>query len=536
MRVGKNDPFIQMIIDHLKRAGIADPWQAEGSWEVEEPDQRAVKNDKKKEHNMSKKDSEEKSRQVVIDIERIGEKIQVPEAVSLDEAIEALEYQRDCEEQVKTFDSPIERAFILDAAYALHLALDELFGYVKQVNTGFFGTTPPHMVKVPVGINEVIEVPWGRMVLPGIDGCIETDSRKTSDGRYELKISGAVKQKHMGVINKIIELTKRKVRENSIYKGKAFRLRLSDDDGAPIAMPEPVFFDISEVNPDDLIFSSVVDAAIRTNIFTPIQHSEVCRQHGVPLKRGVLLTGPYGVGKTLCATVTAKHATENGWTFILCERAEEFDDILTLAMEYGPAVVFCEDIDRVLNGERSVDMDDILNTIDGITAKSGVEVMVVLTTNHVDKINQAMLRPGRLDAVIEVTPPDALAAERLVRLYARGLLKENEDLTAVGERLEGQIPAVIREVVERSKLDAINLSGGKSGALTSNALVQAANSMSLQLKLLEEVKIDTRTPIEKGLSVVAEAIRTRKGDPAIDVGIAAVGASLAESDDKVKTR
>jgi SpoVK/Ycf46/Vps4 family AAA+-type ATPase len=76
--------------------------------------------------------------------------------------------------------------------------------------------------------------------------------------------------------------------------------------------------------------------------------------HKVPLKRGVLLEGPYGTGKTLTAFVTAKKCVENGWTFIMLDRVAALKEALTFARMYAPAVVFAEDIDRSVEGERTV--------------------------------------------------------------------------------------------------------------------------------------------------------------------------------------
>ena len=442
---------------------------------------------------------------VFVAIERTGDKISIPESISLDSALEALHYERDRQEQVQAFRSPIERAFIWDAAYALLKTLDDMFGYVKHINTpGFFGDNPPQMMKVPVDRDEVIEVPWGRMTIPGVEGYIETTFQWGKSGRAELVIAGQVKGKSMSIIDTIVEKCTKTVREHSIYKGKSFRIKFKKESGEADPMPTPTFLDVDKIKIDELIFSQEVSNQIETSIFTPLRYTDKCRQHGIPLKRGILLTGPYGTGKTLTATCTAKIARDNGWTFILCDDPTEFADVMDFAMEYGPSVVFCEDIDRVVSGNRDQDMDEILNVIDGVQAK-GAEMMVVLTTNDCDAINKAMLRPGRLDAVIHVGPPDAVAVIKLLRLYGRELLGKDEDLTAVSNELNGKIPAVIREVVERAKLEAITLSSGASQMLTSEALIRASRSMKTQLDLLEPQLNDTRSDREKAAQIMADS-------------------------------
>jgi transitional endoplasmic reticulum ATPase len=163
---------------------------------------------------------------------------------------------------------------------------------------------------------------------------------------------------------------------------------------------------------------------------------------------------------------------------------------MKFAKNYGPCVIFAEDIDRHVSGEeRTVEIDQILNCLDGVDTK-GAELLVVFTTNNVEAINSAMMRPGRLDAVIHVTPPDAVAAGVLVENYSRGMLANDIDMTVVGEAMKGLIPAVIREAVERAKLFSVNemvRSGaevdGKSVRITTSALVDATNEVRKQTAL-----------------------------------------------------
>jgi SpoVK/Ycf46/Vps4 family AAA+-type ATPase len=191
--------------------------------------------------------------------------------------------------------------------------------------------------------------------------------------------------------------------------------------------------------------------------------------------------------------VTAKKCVQSGWTFIYLDRVGALDEALRFARLYMPAVIFAEDIDRAVSGdERTVELDDVLNSIDGIEAKNS-EIMVVLTTNHVEKINRAMLRPGRLDAVISVTPPDAEAAEKLIRLYARDLLPNEVDVSSAAKTLAGSIPAVIREVVERSKLYAISRTGSNDFTLSSEDIEYAGLSMQRHLTLLSGPKEHMQT-------------------------------------------
>lgn len=432
---------------------------------------------------------------VDVGVKKEGTKIILPEQMSSEEAIECLK-RKIQEEQttVSIYEEVV--AYPLDGAYALMEVLKEKFGWAQAVPTpGFFGDDPPAMVTLEIGYEKWTQVIWGGFAVPGVDGRLQTGVGKVN-GRPIFVIGGEVKQKHKPAVQEIADRVRAWVKSNSIYKGKAIRMKgkpTGDFDEASA----PRFLDLSRVNPEELTFSEETARQVQTNLFTPIERTAQCREHGVPLKRGVLLEGPYGTGKTLTAYVTAKKCEDNGWTFIYLDNVLALKDAMLFARQYAPAVVFAEDIDRVVTGDRSTKIDDILNNIDGVDSKHQ-ELIVILTTNYVEKIEKAMMRPGRLDAVISVTTPDARAAEKLVRLYSHGRVPKEEDLAEVGKELAGQIPAVIREVVERSKLYAISaLEPGETLLLKGPAIVGAAKEMKRHIELMQPPKAPEMSTNEK---------------------------------------
>ena len=208
--------------------------------------------------------------------------------------------------------------------------------------------------------------------------------------------------------------------------------------------------------------------------------------------------------------MAAKACVENEWTFIYLKDTEDLAQAIEFARMYQPAMIFAEDIDKVMeenedDENREVKVHKILNTIDGVDTKNA-EIIVVLTTNFKDNIPQAMLRPGRLDAVISVRPPDAAAVQKLIRLFGRSLIRDNEDLSAVGEHLQGQIPAIIREVVERSKLMAL-YKNGTCEHLTGEHLLASAKGMLSHLELLKPKSLDERSDMEKAADILATVAR-----------------------------
>lgn len=433
--------------------------------------------------------------------------LSLPKGMSLSRAIKALEDERTHRETTVGIHAPIE-GFLPDVAHAFFQVLKRRYGWVHNKPTpGFFGDQPPIMLTVQTGLNSHVEVPWGRTVVPGVEGFLEPGTEMHL-GRVRFVLGGEVKRKHEDTVKEIVAETKEYLKDGSVFKGQAFRLRWIQDNGQPVQMPEPVFLDINRTLKNELVFSAEVEHSIQVNIFTPIVRTELVRRLGVPRKRGILLSGRYGTGKSMTSTVVADLATTHGWTYLLCERANELKEMLRLAREYGPAVVFCEDIDRVMSGERDMSMDEVLNVIDGVESKN-VELMVILTTNHVEEIHQALLRPGRLDAIIDVKPPDAEAAQRLMRLYGRGLIDPDENITEAGRLLDGQIPSFIQEVVEKSKLAAVfrnpDLEEWGPGAIRGVDLVSAAHTMQNAQALLAEKVPDTRSETVKAAEIVANS-------------------------------
>lgn len=457
-----------------------------------------VSDEKKSEEGMKFKD---------VKIRRGGDQITLPVGMSYKEGREWLSRQEKAEEETVNVFEPIQ-GFVLDGALAFMKALEVIYGFVAGVaEMTFFGPRPPMMVQIQTGISSYSQVAWGNVVIPGIEGQLKTGFTK-KDGQYIFVIQGSVKRKNLPDVERIAAATRDWLKENSVYRGKAIKLAFSNSEEFDIN-DSPRFFDVSGVREEGLIFPKDIQSMVDVNVFTPIEHSAACRDNRIPLKRGVLLEGPYGTGKTLLANVAAKKAVRHGWTFIYLSSVRDLKRAIHFAAQYQPAVIFAEDIDQVLKGERDEEVNDILNTIDGVEMKTS-EIMVVLTTNFASKIDKAMIRPGRLDAVISVRAPDAEAVQRLIRLYGGNLITAKEDLREVGVTLDGQIPAIIREVVERAKLSAVrrtSTDGTKLGLQAEDLLI-AAKTMTQHLALLREEVEDERSDEEKAATILSAGITT----------------------------
>jgi len=440
-----------------------------------------------------------------VGIEHSGRAITLPGdpgKMPLEKAVEAI--QRKIADENQDFQlHEIVEGHPLDAAVAFVKAMQSLYGWASPVPTpGFFGPKPPQMLSIKTGHRreDVVQCPIGGFKLPGVDRAVETLIWNQSDkhGRHEqvFLIHGKFKKKERHILLELANEARRIVREQSIYRGKAIRLSVSDDGILNTSYP-PEFMDVSDTAEDALIFDEDIQAMIDTNILVPIKHTVECKKNKIPVKRGVLLEGPYGTGKSLTARMTANVCEQNGWTFVLLDKVQGLQTALEFANRYSPAVVFAEDIDRIAT-VRDESANDLINTIDGVVSKKS-EVMVILTTNFAENLNPVILRPGRFDAVISLRAPSDKAVQMLLRKYAGKLLPDGIELPKAGKALSGQIPATVRECVDRAKLGMI---GRGAKQLSDEDLYIAAETMKNHLSLLNR-KIAEESEADK----LARALR-----------------------------
>lgn len=436
---------------------------------------------------MAKQEKEKEDRKDVA-IRYGGDQIILPDGMEIDDAITWLKRKKQ-EQETEVQISEDVPVFPFDGAVAFARVLERRYGWTGLIPTpGFFGPNPPQMIGVEIGYNKLVQIPWGRVQIPKISGYLDTGYR-VKDGMPIFVLRGKVRRKDEKIVHELANEIREFAIKNSIYKSQAIKIGFRNNKGERQdefnTMFAPKFIDIGRVNERELVFSKDVGDMVQTNLFNPVEHSEACRKYRVPLKRGVLLQGPFGTGKTLTAYVLAKKCVENDWTFIYLEDPRDLDLALGFARCYQPVVIFAEDVDRAVGTERDAAMDKILNTLDGVESKNQ-EIIVVLTTNDVKSIHAAFIRPGRIDSVISIQPPDAAATVQLMKLYGRDIIDANDaDLEKAVLPLAGANAAFIRETVERAKLSAVSHDDGRL-RITAQDIHVAALTMREHLDLLKE--------------------------------------------------
>lgn len=370
----------------------------------------------------------------------------------------------------------------LDGARALNRALYEVFGTTGRAlrNFSFFGSSPPEMKTINVGPNETEQVPWGNIEFPAIAGTLYTGAElhREYGPLFQLVVDAPRRfRPHVEGLFKIVEA---KLATDSIYKGKAI-------DG----QEEPEFVDLSGVDPTKVVYSEEVETQLDAHVWSLIRYADKMREQGLPLKRAVLVHGPYGTGKTLAAFLTAQIAVQNGWTFLYCRPGkDDLEFTIQTARLYQRSVVFFEDVDTIAD-PTDADRDGVskmLDVFDGIQAK-GTEIVAVMTTNHPERIHRGMVRPGRLDAVIEIAGLDAQGVVKLIRANVRPeFLEDDLDGEAIIEAATDMEPAFIKEAIDRAQRYGMARNGGEPSVLGTGDFVHAVRGLIPQLEMMKGAK------------------------------------------------
>ena len=209
---------------------------------------------------------------------------------------------------------------------------------------------------------------------------------------------------------------------------------------------------------DDLILPPEALDAVTRQVVGVREHRDRLRAAGQHLKRGLLLYGPPGVGKT--HTVRYLTAALRDTTIVVLSGASlgMIGVACSVARELQPAMIVVEDVDLIAE-ERGMHpgqhplLFQLLNEMDGLAEDA--DVVFLLTTNRADVLEPALAqRPGRVDQAVAIDLPDLDARRRLFALYRGDLDVDESRLDTVLERLEGVTASFLKELLRRAALVA----------------------------------------------------------------------------------
>ncbi|GAA0522399.1 proteasome regulatory subunit [Halorubrum aquaticum] len=211
---------------------------------------------------------------------------------------------------------------------------------------------------------------------------------------------------------------------------------------------------------------------VREAVEDPLENPEQFEAVGVEPPSGVLLHGPPGTGKTMLAKAVAN---ESDATFIkmagselvrkfIGEGSRLVRDLFELAAEREPAVIFIDEIDAVASkrtdsktsGDAEVQrtMMQLLSEMDGFDERG--EIRIIAATNRFDMLDEAILRPGRFDRLIEVPEPDTEGRARILEIHTQEMnVADDVDVSEVAADLEGYSGADIASIATEAGMFAI---------------------------------------------------------------------------------
>jgi hypothetical protein len=248
---------------------------------------------------------------------------------------------------------------------------------------------------------------------------------------------------------------------------------------------------------DQLILAPETLAEIQRQVVEVARHKDRLLAAGQHLKRGLLLYGPPGVGKTHTVRYLTSSLVGTTVLQLTGNALHLIAEACSIARALQPAMLIIEDVDLIAEdrgmhpGQHPL-LFQLLNEMDGLAEDA--DVVFVLTTNRADLLEPALAeRPGRVDQAVELRLPDADARRALFELYRGGLDVDVSGLDDVLARTEGVTASFLKELLRRAALLAATHTPG-----TRELAVSAADLSGALDELLDTRNAMTRVLLGSG--------------------------------------
>jgi len=218
----------------------------------------------------------------------------------------------------------------------------------------------------------------------------------------------------------------------------------------PIALPD--------VTRDDLVLDQDVWDAVDENVHGMFRAASVLKAADLGVRRGLLIAGPPGVGKSALCRIIAREVAGEATVLIadMSVARHDLEDLYKEAARASPSLVVLEELDGVVgdrrNGGLSIELSQFLAAIDGIATPDGL-VVTLATTNAPELLDGAALRTARFDRIVRLGLPDVRGRTKTLDRYLRGVAtSEPIDTRAVAHATADASGAELRELVRLAVL------------------------------------------------------------------------------------
>jgi ATPase family associated with various cellular activities (AAA) len=285
------------------------------------------------------------------------------------------------------------------------------------------------------------------------------------------------------------------MRERNVYRGKVIAFG-GDHPFRPAPLTVRALPDVPR---DRIVLPERALERIERHTAGLARHRERLRASGRHVRRGLLLHGAPGTGKTLSVMYLAGLMPERTVILLTGRSLGTIGAACSLARSLEPAMIVLEDVDLIARDrshfEASPLLFELLNAMDGLDEDA--DLIFVLTTNRPQSLEAALAaRPGRIDLAVELPLPDAPARRRLFELYGAGLTLDVPDWEPVVAATDGTSPAFIRELFRHAALAAAD--DGRD-AVSAIDLLAAATELKEQSGRMTALLLGAERPAEEDL-------------------------------------
>lgn len=261
----------------------------------------------------------------------------------------------------------------------------------------------------------------------------------------------------------------------NLFRGRA--LAASEHNGLTLELTE-----LPTATRTDVIVPDWVWSEIDLNIAAVSTHRDLMTRLNLGVRRGVLLAGPPGVGKTAISHVIANELLGAFTVITVDARAGQsaLAGVYREAQTLGPSLIVLEDIDLIVgNRRKSTNTSALSEFLAVMDTDPSLPVLTLASTNDVTTLDAAAVRNARFDSIIEIGYPSRDAAAQILAAYLRGVPGSSDvDIQTVASHLGSQTTgADIREIVRRTVL--------ASGSVTQAGLIATVEAGRFKAQLPE---------------------------------------------------